>query len=417
MSDQTLVIPMFRVSMNPSDDLPARNGLMSPVVSSIPANTRVSVPVNVNATVADLGVNHPLNWIDLNYTPSVGTTDFTLLVSMLDSEPEGAQEIPDDMARFYLDVRWTGTFAGVERPSDPSFYAEAPTFSFAITDEWATQERMERDSNGVPILSLSLLNEATGEWEDVTDIDSPAGAVGGLYEYTARLEHFSTYAVTAETLPVGTGGGGRDHDSFEVDLEESLEVSEQLKAVPIEVIEEPGAREFTVQLADALGILVQQGAVKTFTVRDMVDVTITVQSVERTSIFPPQVTATFRVDVINRGQEHEAFDLLFSYFDQSGKQAYSSSRLVEVGPLEKTRFALEIPFDSPGTFQVNIEARSIPEGKLLSTSQQLVEVPWLEANLYLLIIAVIAVLGGSAAALLIFGPRYFRGASISKFFV
>jgi len=409
MSDQTLVIPMFRVSMNPSADLPSHSGLLSPVMSSIPANTRVSVPVNVNATVADLGVNHPVNWIDLNYTPAVGVTDFTLLVSMLDSEPEGAQEIPDDMARFYLDVRWTGTFAGAERPSDPSFYAVAPTFSFGITEEWAAEQRMVRDSNGVPIFSLSLLNEATGEWEDVTDIDSPAGAVNGLYEYVAHLEHFSTYAVTAETRSIGRGGGGEPVERFEADLEESLQVSEQLRVLPIEVIEEPGAREFTVRLADSLAILTQQAAVKTFTVRDMVDVTVTIQSVERTSIFPPQVTATFRVDVVNRGQEHEAFDLLFSYFDQSGKEAYSSSRLVEVGPLERTQFALEIQFDSPGTFQVNIEARSIPEGKLLSTSQQLVEVPWLEVNLYLLVMAIIAVLGGTAAALALFGPKYFTG--------
>ncbi|NWG36793.1 hypothetical protein [Nitrososphaera sp.] len=414
MTGQTMVIPMFRVSMNPSADLPARNGLLTPVVSSVPANTRVAIPVDIGATVGG-GVTHPIDWMRLNYTPSVASTDFTLLVSMLDSQPAGAQPPASDTYRFYLDVRWTGTFAGAQRPSDSAFYAVRPTFTFAITEEWATQERMTRDANGVPMLSLSLLNEVTGQWAPAAAVDHPTASAGGLYVYTAHLDHFSTYAVTANTIPAGRGTGAPSEEepgqpeAFAVQLADSLAVSDAIKAVPIEVIEEPGAREFAARIADSLAVLVQPAAVKTFTVGEKVGVTITVQSVERTSIVPPQVTATFLVDVVNGGERAESFELLFSYHDQSGKLAYSSSRLVEVGPLEKSRFTLDIPFDSPGTFQVSIEARSVPEGRLLSTSQQLVEVPWLEVNLYLVILAVVAVLGGSAAALLFFGPGYFAG--------
>ena len=406
MTDKTLVLPMFRVAVEYTDPLPTNNGMITPVISSIPANTAISVPVDIDATtMAALGVGHPIKWVDLEFTPGVDATNFALMINMLENEPAGATLIPNDKTRFYLDVRFDGDFpldvSG--NPIDPStegYYANPPTFTFAITDEWADENNAERDADGVPIFSISLLDETTGEWEDLGGITF-VSEEDGAYTYTVSLEHFSTYAVTANEVTAPTGGGGRAHASFTVPLADSLQTIDATKGVAIEVIEEFGGQKFRVSLSDLLAISVRPVAYQTFSVSENVQVSIGLAGITEEGILPQTAKATFLVQVDNFGPTYETFRLDFWYYDQSGDRAYESSQEIAIGPFETRELTMQVPFSSAGTFAVVAEARSVPEGNLINTAQFTVNIPWLSIYLYSLLSVAAAIIGASAAVVAI----------------
>jgi hypothetical protein len=302
----------------------------------------------------------------------------------------------------YIDFAWIGNFSASD-PSASGYYSSPPTVTFAVTDSWATSQNVQRNANGVPVMSMSLLNPSTGAWTPVS-IDLPAGQVNGQYRYVAHLDHFSTYAITANV-----GGGpvvmssGRGGTSYAVQLADALTVTGEGRV--LETIEEFGQKSIRVGIVDALVIAAKPVSFKTLKVGENVEVNIGVQDVEQASVIPPKAEVTIEVRAENSGTDQEKFELIFSYYDPTGKKAYESSQVIELAPGESRIINVNVPFTSPGTFDMIADVRSVPEGELLNTTQLRVTVPWLTINLYLLIVAAAVILGGSGASIILFVRR------------
>jgi hypothetical protein len=228
--------------------------------------------------------------------------------------------------------------------------------------------------------------------------------VNGQYRYVAHLDHFSTYAITANV-----GGGpvvmssGRGGTSYAVQLADALTVTGEGRV--LETIEEFGQKSIRVGIVDALVIAAKPVSFKTLKVGENVEVNIGVQDVEQASVIPPKAEVTIEVRAENSGTDQEKFELIFSYYDPTGKKAYESSQVIELAPGESRIINVNVPFTSPGTFDMIADVRSVPEGELLNTTQLRVTVPWLTINLYLLIVAAAVILGGSGASIILFVRR------------
>lgn len=209
-----------------------------------------------------------------------------------------------------------------------------------------------------------------------------------------------TDSITA-SAPVVTGSG-RSSSNYSVELADSLEIADKQEGGVFEIVEEFGQKGMRVSITDALGVTSRMVSFKTLTVGENVEVNIGVQDVEQASVIPPKAEATIQVQAENSGTDQEKFQLIFSYYDQAGRKAHESSQVVELAPGESRLVNVEVPFTSPGTYDIIAEVRSIPEGELLNTTQLTVTVPWLAINLYLLIVAAAMVLGGSGAAITLF---------------
>ncbi len=395
----TLVLPMYKVPLTWTEQLPTTNTLMTVKVTSIPAGTPVMVPVNM-ASTPDIPQGSQVPWMKVEYTPQVDSSDFALVVTPLESQPAGAPAPQADLTPLYIDVRWVGTFAGGTSPASSSYYTTPPTFTFALTDAWANANNVQRDSNGVPMITLDLLNEVTSTWETIgaDKIDEPTGLTDGQYVYVAHLEHFSTYVVTANTSPTGGKGRVLSPATFAVDLFDSLQIREAQDTLPVQVIEEFVGEAFSVAIADRLGISVKPVAFQTFKVSENVNVSIGIDEITSEGILSQIAKANFIVQVANRGANHETFQLNFSYYDQAGKRAYESSQEIKIAPFEAKEYTIEVPFSSAGTFTVVAEAKSVPEGDLLNAAQFTVDIPWLSIYFHLLVSVAAAIIGASVVA-------------------
>ncbi|MGI0019182.1 MAG: hypothetical protein ACREAY_01785 [Nitrososphaera sp.] len=406
-----MVLPTYQVNLVPTQQLPGDDALVTVRMASVPANMPVLMPIDLSGT-PQTSEHSNISWMKVEYTPKVNSTDFAMVLSIIDSPPADAPQLSGGIKAMYMDFDWVGSFSGAD-PGASGHYKDLPTFTFAVSESWASQQGVQRDSNRVPVMSLSLLDEAAGAWRQVSAIDSPAAPVNGQYVYVAHLEHFSTYAVTATKAPAPSGGtqGGNVSPgtvppvvagaALAVDLAESLAVGDVQDSVPVEVIEEFGQKKLSVRIADTVGIFIKPVSYRTFQVGD-IEVRITVQDVRQENVIPPKATATFLVEMDNLGGKDEKFTLNFWYYDQSGNRPYESSQVAEVGPHESRQLLVDVPFTEPGVFEVTAEARSIPGGDLVNTAQLTVTIPWLAINLYVLVVVAIAILGASGGVMAVF---------------
>jgi hypothetical protein len=120
---------------------------------------------------------------------------------------------------------------------------------------------------------------------------------------------------------------------------------------------------------------------------------------------PPSATALLETLIVNKGDVEEEFTLNFWYNDQTGARKFDLSLFVQVGPHESKTIPVEIPFTEPGTFRVTAEARGVPGGELLESTQLTVMIPWLSVYLYVLVAVAVAILGGSGAAIALYLAR------------
>lgn len=421
----TMVLPTYHIPIMPSAELPGDDVLMTVMAAEVPAGTPVMVPINVAGTPEIAEHSTFAESMSIEFKPRVNTTNFSLVVTVVDAPPTIYSPPADDLKPLYIDVRWIGEFPGAEDPSVSSYYEEPPRFTFTVMEEWAMRENTVRDVRGVPMVKLSLLNESTGAWEEIPNITRPASAVDGIYTYVATLPHFSNYAVTADKVsappapdPAPGASPGAPSSApavaippaggLVVSLVESLALRVAQQGVPVEVVEEFGQKRLAVGLADAVAVLVKPVSYKSFTV-GQVNVRMTVEDVRQESIAPPLAVATFIVEVENTGDDREEFVLNFWYYDDTGGRAYESSQAVVLGPMESGRLTVPVPFTSAGAFEVTAEARSVPAGDLLNTLQLTVTVPWLAVNLYLLVSIAIVILGSSVGTVALLLTRGAHG--------
>ena len=190
-----------------------------------------------------------------------------------------------------------------------------------------------------------------------------------------------------------------------MNLAESLSLVESTRTLPVEIIEEFVGTRFAAILVDSVTIASKPVAYKTIQVLPDVDVSITVVEVVQEGVIPPSAVAVLEVYIENRGDTREEFTLNFWYIDEGGRRAFELSRHVEIGPHESETLRVHIPFTSPGTYWVTAEARSVPDGDLLAWTQLTVTVPWLSVYFYVLIVVAVAIIGGSAIALILYLAR------------
>ena len=402
-----ITLPTYYVPLKPSGQNPAKDVVMSVMAAEIPRNSTVYVPINVENTPG-LDTNKGFTKsMSIEFTPNVDTRNFALVVQVVNSPPQNATPPPADLKPLYLDVKWMGDFPGTEDPSVKAYYKNPPKFTFTVTDSWATEQNSERDGNGVPSVSLLLLNESAGIYEPLTTITRPIAAVDGVYTYVATLEHFSNYAIVANKVTASYGGSYHPPSptsSLAVDLAESLGIADKQNTVPLESLEEFGQKTFKVRIAESIIVLAKPVSYKTFQVGE-IDVKISLQDIKQEGIIPPKAAATFLVEMTNSGGKDEQFTLNFWYYGDDGKKAYETSQLAKIRPFESKQLVVSIPFTSPGTFDVTAEARSFPTDDLVTTTQLTATIPWLTINLYVLIIVATVIVGVSGAGLAIILSR------------
>jgi hypothetical protein len=214
-----------------------------------------------------------------------------------------------------------------------AFYSSPPEFTFAVAEAWAAQQNVQRDQNGVPLISLNLLDEATGTWARVNSIDRPAAAVNGQYTFVAHLEHFSTYAITANSSTAGSSGssGARSVPAahlppaaahLSVHLADSLLFLSDLQEKA--VIEQHAASVLAVELGEELSLGARPDSYSVLEIGD-VDILVKVLDIAPSSAFPPTAKATIVAEIANAGHFPEEFLLSFS-----DGQGYRSSTSVNV---------------------------------------------------------------------------------------
>ncbi len=219
---------------------------------------------------------------------------------------------------------------GRRTPASRPFTAARP-FTFALTEAWAVQQNVQRDHNGVPLVSLNLPDEATGTWARVSSIDRPAVAVNGQYTFVAHLEHFSTYAVTANSSVAGSCSSGAKSAPaapslpaaarLSIHLADSLLLSDvQGKATRAQ-----HAVALAVELGEELRLAARPDSYSVLEIGD-VDIVVKVLNIAPSSAFPPAAKATVVAEIANAGRSPEEFVLSFS--DGRG---YRSSTSVSVG--------------------------------------------------------------------------------------
>lgn len=395
----TMVLSTYHVNLIPSPQVPGDDALVTIRVSEVPTGTRVAVPIDIGGMppAAEHG-NVPQ--IKLEYTPAVDSANFALVLSLVDSPPAGAQLPQAGLVPMYLDIRWVGTFAGPQDPGKAAFYSSPPVFTFAVAEAWAAQQNVQRDQNGVPLVSLNLLDEATGAWAQVNAVDRPAAAANGQYMFTAHLQHFSTYAVTANSIASGSSGGVRAPATVSlppaahltVHLADSLLLSEaQDKAIRAQ-----HGVATAVKLGEELRLGARPDSYSLLEIGD-IDIHVKVLDIAPASAFPPTAKATVVAEIANSGHSLEEFVLSFS----DGRD-YRSSTFVRVGAGGSSSVTAEISFASSGIFGITARAQS-GAGELLDLTTLTVTVPWLDVYLYFLIVlqAVLAAVIGTGVYLLV----------------
>ncbi|MGI0019672.1 MAG: hypothetical protein ACREAY_04295 [Nitrososphaera sp.] len=406
LSKVAMVMPTYQVNLAPTPQLPGDDAMLSVRMARVPANMPVLMPIDLAGT-PQTSEHGNVPWMKVEYTPGVDSTDFAMLVTIIDSQPAGAPALLGGVNALYVDFEWVGNFSGAD-PGSSGDYDSPPTFTFAISDAWASQQGVLRDSNGVPVMSLSVLDEAAGAWQEVSAVDSPVAPVDGQYVYMAHLEHFSTYAVTAGKAARGGGGQPPQQPAAGIvaQLVDSMAVGDAPQAQAVEFIDQFSKNKgVAVRLVDQLRITTKPvGYGETVLVGKDATARMTLESVETEEGAFGSAVAKVLVHMGNKGDKPELFVLDYFYIDGAGKKAYESSRTLEIAPGELKIEEAKIPFTKPGTYQLLMEVRS-DAGALLGVMQVQVEVPWLAVNLYPLAAAVAVILVSTMAAMAVYASR------------
>lgn len=396
-----MVLPIYQVNLAPTPQLPGDDAMLTARVAQVPANMPVVVPVDLSRT-PQASEHSNVPWMKVEYVPGVSSADFAMVMAIIDSPPAGAQQPQADFKAMYVDFEWVGSFSGPD-PGSAGHYRSPPTFTFAISDSWASQQRVQRDSNGVPVMSVSLLDEGTGGWLPARAIDYPAGPVDGQYVYVAHLEHFSTYAITANKAVIGSGGRIQQEQvapsvAAQAAVADSVAVGDDAKPLATGFIEEFSKnKSVTVRLSDRLYVATKPVAYGEIVLAGKeVKARMTLEGVETDEGAFGKAVAAVLVQLENKGSKPELLVLDYLYMDRAGRVAYESSRVVELGPGELKLERAEIPFTEPGKHVLLVEARS-DAGELLGTMQAEVEVPWLTVNLYPFMAVVAAIFVAAVA--------------------
>jgi PGF-pre-PGF domain-containing protein len=396
ISNMTMIISTFKVSMNVSGQMSDDGAFLTPTLSDLPAGMQVMIPINVEASMGEVGNLDALGNMTISFTPAESASDFTMMIAILDSNPEvTADELPNGTPAFYIDISIVGNFTGTT-PSDEAFFEKPPQITFTVFEEWAQEQNAERDSNNVPIIGLFLLDEGSGEWIDLADeVEPPTSAVGNIYTYTATLPHFSTFAVTAGSSTSDDSGRGSNKDrAFTRLLTESLVVS------GVANVGIPAGSEGKIVIKDlteslTLRALEPQPLHQRVITIDDVTVAVSVTDVRSAATFGTAI-ATLNFEISNKGSNAEELVLRFWYTDPArGEMVYEVERTITVGAGESIVEEVKIPFSSPGLYNVMIEVES--KDGTLSTTDIAVDVPWLTVYLYLLIVIAIVIVVASIA--------------------
>jgi PGF-pre-PGF domain-containing protein len=393
----TVILPTFKVSMNVSGQ-PSDDGMfLTPTLSNLPAGLQVIILIDVEASMNGSANLDHLGSAIVTFTPAESTDDFAMLITLLDNNPESpADELPNDTPAFYIEISIVGNFTG-PTPSDGAFFEEPPQITFTITEDWAQEQSVERDSDNIPIIHLLLLDEGSGEWIELADeVEPPASAVDGIYIYTATVPHFSTYAVAAgfpNTSDDSSRGSNRDR-TFTRLLSESLFVSS------IANLGVPAGSEGKIVIKDiteSLTLRIVQPQPLHERVITINDITVAASIVDvRSAATLGTAVATLNFEFINKGITTEELVLRFWYPDPAGGDiVYEAEQTITAGAGESIVEEVKIPFSSPGLYDVMIEVES--EDGILSTTDIVVDVPWLTVYLYILMVIAIVVVLASIA--------------------
>jgi hypothetical protein len=234
----------------------------------------------------------------------------------------------------------------------------------------------------------------------VLDIDSSLAAEDGLYTYVAHLEHFSTYVVASEPAQFGgTSVSFHVPVSFTALISDSITITDVQRTGALEVIEEfTGGKLVSVGILDALRIAVKPVAFsETLQLGRDVSVAIALDDVSTTRILTPEVRALLILEVANSGDTPQQFRLEIQYADQSGRVVYDAVEIIQADARKTMQRAIEVPFTSAGTYVISLDARAVGDNQILGTAQVEVTVPWLAANMYVIIAAAAATLAGAGA--------------------
>jgi len=341
----------------------------------------VMVPINAGESMDDdLG---PLGNMTLSFTPAASASNVTMMIAMLDNNPEQdlTSERPDGVPTFYLDVSFAGNFAGTT-PSDEAFFDDGPQLTFTLDEEWAIENEVR-----LPRISLFLLNETTGLWIEI-DAGLPDMSAGGIHTYTVTLPHLSTYVVTADRVRNGNGA-----DEYAVSLSESLFITSSAgQGDPAE-----SGRTVVKDLAESLSIVEVRPETlhqRVITVHN-VTVAVNVLNVRSAGLFGAAV-AELNFEIANTGDSAE--EIAITYWYNSGGTRYEDKQTITINGGESFVKVVEIPFSSAGVYSVMIEA--ISKDQTLAATDIVIKVPWLAANLYMLVAITIAVVAVSVGAII-----------------
>ena len=413
LSKYVTILRTFHVQITPNAVIPGDDVIVTETHKEVPAQSNMFMRLNFKET-PQLNEHNFIQTLDIAFTPRVNSTNFGLVVGVLDAPPDIAPLPPEELRPIYVDIRWVGNFPGSESPAVPTYYQNSPRFTFTVNEEWVRDQGASRDAKGIPNLKLWLLDESANQWTQITSISKPTAERDGTYAFIATLPHFSGYAITATKASVPSGV--TVSTARVVNLLESLAVGDVQETLAVEMIDDYVEKKLAVGIADAIAIFTKPVSYKTFQVGG-VEVRITAQDVRQESIITTKATATFLVEMDNLGGKDERFTLNFWYYDQSGNRPYESSQVAEIGPHESRQLLVDVPFTEPGVFEVTAEARSIPDGNLINTGQLTVTIPWLAINLYIVVVVAVAVLGASAGvmAVLLRGGLGSAGAGTALF--
>jgi hypothetical protein len=413
LPNQIITLRLRDVSIVPTANLPANNTLLSDRAANLPAGVPVQTRVNFVDSPALSEHSNFIKSLDVKFTPAVLTTDFGLIVTPMTSPPVGATMPPEELRPLYIDVKWWGNVPSASTPSVESYYEHPPTFTFTVSDDWATSQSAARDANGVPIIKIRLLNETTYDWRDIDALEKPSAADNGVYTFTATLPHFSDYAITVvkSDSTIGSSSSSSHMPStqprtFTVSIEDSLAIETLSNSKAVSIVEEFANEKFSANLFDSVRISSKPVVYNTFQILKDVKVSITVLDVKQDGVMPPSAKATLQVDMTNAGDVSEKFTLNFWYNDHTGKRQFDLSQQVEVEANQSKTVQVVIPFTEPGTYSLTAEARGVSDNELLESTQLSVAVSWLSVYLYILIAVAIVILGGSAIAIALYMARH-----------
>jgi PGF-pre-PGF domain-containing protein len=375
IEEMTMVLPAFELSI---DDIPNGGVFVTPTVSDMPAGLQVMAPIDVEESMGEsLG---PLGNMTVSFTPTAAGNNVTMMIALLDDNPEQdlTSEWPDGVPAFYIDLSFAGEFAGPDL-SDEAFYDDGPLLTFTLDTDWARENDLR-----LPRVNLFLLDEATGEWEELRITGLPQSPVNGIYTYTAELPHMSTYAVTADRLLQGEDSD----DEYDVSLSESLFVTGSVVQG-----QAGGGRTIVRDLAESLEIGV--GAPETQHQRvitiEEVRVAVNIADIGTAPAFGTAV-ATLNFEITNAGDSDKELEIRYWYSNGAGI-AHEGRQTVAIGARASTTNTVEIPFSSAGSYDVMIEVAS--RDGTVATTDIVIEVPWLSVYLYILVLIAIVVVVAS----------------------